>query len=170
MQALWHAHDTVLRPVRRWWLRLAVVAGLAAFAALGPTAAWYKKALFSVAMAAWIGTFPVARICGDRFERALFVCFVPLRTKRWPLDRFTQIETDTAELPGVETAVFVGTQWWLIWALCELMFPVLGGQYKLWLRAASGKRVLAWHGASEHCFRANMETLQRRTGLPLGRG
>ncbi len=167
-------NDVVLQPSGRWWLRLIIVLALSALALLA-RAEWYKKAVFCAGMAAWLGSFPQARFAGDRFERAMFLLFIPARVKRWSLDRFISIETGT-EVPVLDNSGldrvfwFWWWDWWLIWKLCDLIIPWLGGQYKLWLRSASGKRVLAWQGNSDRQFRDNMELLKHRTGLPVERG
>ncbi len=156
-----------LRPVRRWWLRFLVFLAFATIAIFS-RAVWHKKVFFSATMAAWAGSYPVARIKGERFERLMFIMFVPARVKRWSLDRFTGVQTECE--PQDEYAFgwwwFFGN-WWVVWIVFDWIVPWLGGSYKLYLRAGSGKRVLAWQGNSESQFRANLDILQRRAGLSL---
>ena len=161
-----------LRPRRRWWLRLLVVVALAAIGSLSRVP-WYHKVGFATAMGLWLESFPRAGVRGDRFERTIHILFVPVRVTRWPLDRFTQIETgyEGYEQPDVTltTVIFqIGLERLLIRRLSDHLLPWFDGAYKLYLRAASGQRVLAWQGNGERDFRANMATLQRRTGLTLG--
>jgi hypothetical protein len=158
-----------LSPVRRWWLRLLLVLVLAACALAAVHAPWYKRTFFVLGVALWLGTFPQGVVSAGQFERSMVVLFVPLRSRRWSLDRFRQIETDLESLDP-ETAFWIGGGWWLVWWLCDRMVPWLGGEYKLWLRAASGARVLAWRGNSERDYQDNLDLLRRRSGLPVARG
>ena len=157
-----------LRPVRHWWLRSPILLFCAGIA-LVSRVEMYKKVFFVASMAAWVGSYPQARLTGDRFERTMFIAFVPARVQRWPLDRFVSIQSDSE--PQEEFAVgwwFLFGNWWVLWNVLDWMVPWVGGPYKLWLRAASGKRVLAWQGRSDRQFRENLDILQQRLGLPMG--
>lgn len=160
--------DTIsLRPVRRWWLRFLIFAAVAVFPFVSRVEL-FKKVIFAATMAAWVGSYPVARIRGEHFERVMFIMFLPARTKRWSLDRFTGIQPESVpedEFAGTWWMIF--GNWWILWQVLDWMIPWLGGSYKLWLRAASGKRVLAWQGSSDSQFRENLDLLQRRTGLSI---
>lgn len=131
---------------------------------------WYKKVIFCVPMAVWLGSYPVIMIRNQRLVRQWFVVFVPLRPRRWKIDRFVQIETDTEEQTGFLSLLFFGFQWWLIWSLCDRLMPWAGGGFRLSFRAASGKRVLAWQGNGERNFRRNLQMLESASGLPVVRG
>ena len=157
-----------LQPVRRWWLRLVLFLAIAAIPLFSQRTAWYKRVIFAASMALWIGSYPVARVRGDRFERGMFIMFLPVRTKRWSLDRFSGIlpESEPRDEFAFAWWMFFGN-WWVIWTVLDWMVPWSGGSYKLWLRAATGKRVLAWQGSSESQFRANLDLLQRRTSLSI---
>ena len=94
--------------------------------------------------------------------------FIPARTRRWSLDRFVGIQPES-----VPQDQFAG-EWWMIfgswflwWTVLDWMMPWVGGSYKLWFRAGSGRRVLAWQGSSDTQFRENLDLLQRRTGLSI---
>jgi hypothetical protein len=158
-----------LKPVRNLWLRLVAAALLAGFIFLS-SAAWYKEAMMCGWVVLWLGSYPQARLIAEHFERTGFIGFVPVRTKRWPIDRFTHIETDTADDSTGGWLWMFSMHSWLVWRLCDLAFPWVGGGYKIWLRAASGRRVLAWQGNNAESFRSNLEALQVRSGLPVGRG
>ncbi len=160
------SHSAPLQPVRRWWLRLVVFVLIAAIPLFSVRAEWYKRLIFAASMAIWIGSFPVARLRGDRFERGMFIMFLPLRVKSWSLDRFTGILPESEPRDEFAFAWFF-FNWWIIWTVLDWMIPWSGGAYKLWLRAGSGKRVLAWQGSNEGQFRANLDLLQRRTSLSI---
>jgi hypothetical protein len=159
----------VLKPVRSWWLRFIIVLAIAGIVSFGPIA-WPKKAMFCAGMAFLFGTFPWTRINRARLERVSFVMFMPILVKRWSLDRFTHIETGLEDRSDLETYGWLFRGGWLTWRLLDFLLPWMGGDYKLWLRASSGKRVLAWQGNGESIFRENLELLEHRTGLPVERG
>src|SRR5262245_50431979 len=141
-----------LHPVRRWWLRAIVFASLCAFPMIS-RADWYKKLIFAAGMAAWIGSYPVASVRCEHFEKGMFIMFVPARRKRWSLDRFIRIETGCE--PEDEAAgawwLFFG-EWYIAWIVMDWIIPWVGGPMKLWLRSKSGNRVLAWQGQSDRQF------------------
>jgi len=169
MQSETIVHSAVpLQPVRRWWFRFIIFLGLAAIPFFS-RAEWYKRVIFAAGLAGWLGSWPQARIRGDRFERVMYIFFVPARTKRWALDRFNGIQPDSDPREIAEAWMFFGI-WWLFWAAFDSLMPWLGGSYKLWLRAHSGRRVLAWQGNNQDHFQANLELLQRRSALPIDLG
>ena len=156
-----------LRPVRRWWLRFLIFL-VPASMVLFSESALHKKVIFAASMAAWVGSYPLARMRGEHFERVMFIMFVPARTKRWSLDRFVGIQPESVpqdEFAGAWWMIF--GNWFVLWTILDWMIPWVGGSYKLWLRAGSGKRVLAWQGGSDTQFRENLDLLQRRTGLSI---
>jgi hypothetical protein len=159
--------SVVMRPVRRWWLRMLIFLAVAAFPLLS-RADLHKKVIFAATMAAWLGSYPLSRIRGEQFERLMFVVFMPVRTKRWSLERFVSIQPEAEpgdELGGAWWWIF--GNWYIMWIVFDWMIPWVGGPIKLWLRASSGKRVLAWQGRSDSQFRENMDLLQHRLGLPI---
>lgn len=161
------SENTPLRPVRRWWLRMLVFLVFAVIAFFSP-AEMYKRIIFAVSMAGLIGSFPQVRIRGEHFERAMVIMFVPARVKRWSLDRFVAIQPEGEAKDDLAVAWWwIFGDWWIVWQVLDWMIPWLGGSYKLWFRASSGKRVLAWQGNSDTQFRENLDTLQRRTGLSI---
>jgi hypothetical protein len=161
--------STLLLPRPRLGIRLGLWAALAAFGLIS-TAPWFAKGMYSLWMAFFVGSYRQAWINEGKLERRLVLLFIPLRTKRWSLDRFAQIETRWDEPSGFLSAMLFGPNVWILLRLNELffdrVFPWLGGPCQLWLRAGSGKRVLAWQGHSEDDYRANLDLLQRVTGLP----
>jgi hypothetical protein len=156
-----------LRPIRRWWLRFAIFLFFAAIA-IASRVELHKKLIFAAVTAAWIGSYPLSRIRGGHLERVMFLMFVPAHTKRWSLDRFVRIQAECVpedEFAGAWFWIF-GT-WWVFGLVLDWMVPWMGGSCKLWLRAASGKRVLVWQGSSDQQFRENLELLQQTTGLSI---
>ena len=102
-----------LRPVRRWWLRFLLFVVIASPAVISRVEL-YKKVIFAATMAGWLGSYPLARIRGEHFERVMFIMFVPARTKRWPLDRFVGIQPESVpedELVGASWFIF--GNWWI---------------------------------------------------------
>lgn len=155
-----------LRPVRRWWLRFLIFL-VPASMALFSGAALHKKVIFAASMAAWVGSYPLARIRGEHFERVMFIMFMPARTKRWLLDRFVGIQPESVPEDEFAGVWWIFGNWWILWQVLDWMILWIGGSYKLWLRAGSGKRVLAWQGSRDTQFRENLDLLQRRTGLSI---
>lgn len=158
-----------LLPIPWIGLRAALAIGLAGFCLAGSEPLW-AKAIFCFCVAGICGSYRLARIADGHFERILVLMFIPVRTRRWPIDRFTRIETDWGEeTDTLWTTVLMGVEMWLFSKACDAIFPWLGGSYKLWLRAGSGKRVLAWQGMSDRSFETNRDLLQNTLGLPVQR-
>lgn len=156
-----------LVPVRSLRRRAIVVAGLWLLALIGTTS-WSQKLFFCACMALWIGSFPQARLSGGRFERELYVAFVRVRTKRWKLDRFCRIEIGPDEHSETgPVGVLLAPFFWFL-PVIDAIVPWLGGDYKVWLRAHSGRRVLVWQGNSDEYYKANLAALRQVTGLPVG--
>src|SRR2546426_9718402 len=84
----------MLLPLRRWWLRMMIFIPVAVLPLLSH-AELHKKVIFAATMAAWVGSYPVSRIGAEHFERVMFIMFMPVRTKRWSLDRFVSIQTES---------------------------------------------------------------------------
>ncbi|HEX5446663.1 MAG TPA: hypothetical protein VFW87_22785 [Pirellulales bacterium] len=159
-----------LAPVRSLRRRSIVVAALCALALVGTTG-WRMKAAFCISMALWIGSFRQARVLDGCFCRELFLAFVRVQSKRWKLERFVGIETSLEDSPFDSLAQIsqVGELFNKAWRFIDSCVPWFGGEYKLWLRAASGKRVLAWQGSRDEDFQANLQLLIRVTRLPVER-
>ena len=159
---------TVLRPRPRLGLRLAAFAGLAVFAVIG-SASWTSKLGFCAGMAFLFGSYRVARLNDGRFERQMVIMFVPLRFKRFQLDRCTDIETSYEEGLGIEWALLTGGPFWILWTIFDWIVPWMGGSYRLRLRRVKGGPALVSQGNSEDNFQANLEILKNNTGLPVQR-
>ena len=158
-----------LGPVPRRGLRWALFIGLTGPLLGLSSAPWGGKGLVVVMNALVFGTFMTSRVEGERFHRRMTVCFVPLRERRWKVGKFVQVETEVEPRAGIWTFALLGGSTWLVWRICDFLFPWAGGEYKLWLRPPRGERVLAWQGNGEDRFRENLERLQSATGLPVGR-
>lgn len=161
---------TEFLPPPRLGLRLTIYVALAAFGLIG-SAPWANKIIWLGGMAFLFGSFRIARFADDHFERRLVLMFVPLRLKRWPRERFIEIETRYADASGIASLPlpllgFVLTLWSVVF---DWTIPWLGGNYKLRLRLAKGGRVLVWQGNSDANFEGNLARLQSVTGLPLRR-
>ena len=157
-----------LEPVRSLKRRAIVVAGLCLLALIGTTG-WRMKAAFCVSMALWIGSFRQARVLEGHFCRELYVMFVRVQAKKWKLERFVGIETSLEESPFDNLAQIsrIGELFNKAWRFIDSCVPWFGGEYKLWLRAASGKRVLVWQGSRDEDFQDNLRLLVRVTRLPI---
>ena len=160
-----------LEPVRNSRRRAIIWGALCAFALIG-TAEILPKFAFCLSMGLILGSFPQAHLENGAFHRDLYVLFLRVRKQRWKLERFVQIETGLEDRPFDSFAnVFKsGELMNRIWGLFDACAPWLGGDYKIWLRAASGKRVLAWQGSNDDQFQANLDVLRRTTGLQVERG
>ncbi|HWB09836.1 MAG TPA: hypothetical protein VG826_11440 [Pirellulales bacterium] len=159
-----------LQPVRRFRLRFFIWLALCALALIGTTGPGPKFA-FCLSMGLLLGSFPQAYLREGAFHRELFVIFFRVQQKRWKLSRFVQIEIDVEESPFDSMAnVFkLGELLNRIWGLFDACVPWLGGDYKIYLRGASGKRVLAWQGSNDEQFQGNLDLLGRTSGLKVER-
>lgn len=160
-----------LAPVRNFRRRAIIWGALCALALIGSTGLW-PKFVFCVSMGLLTGSFPQACLADGRFHRELYVLFVRVRRQRWKLERFVQIETGLEDRPFDSFAQIFksGEIMNRIWGLFDACVPWLGGDYKIYLRSASGKRVQAWQGSNDEQFNANVELLRRATGLNVERG
>ncbi len=160
--------ETVLHPVPRLWLRLSIWVALVAFFSIGH-ASWMSKLGFAFWTAFFLGTYRLARLNNCWFERRMVCLFIPLKVKRWQLERFTQIETVWQEGMHVGWSLLIGPALWLWYRFFDLILPWMGGEYQLRLRHVKGGPVLVWQGNSEANFQANLEILKANTGLPIQR-
>jgi hypothetical protein len=159
-----------LEPVRRFRRRFFIWLALCALALIG-TAGAASKFAFCLSMGLLLGSFPQAYLQEEAFHRELFVIFLRVQKKRWKLSRFVQIEIDLEEGPFDSMAnVFKsGELLSRIWSLFDACVPWLGGDYKIYLRSASGKRVLAWQGSNDGQYQRNLDLLGRTSGLKVER-
>ncbi len=154
-----------LTPLRRRRPRLIVFALLVAFIMIGRPP-WYQQVGFALSMAVLLGTYPLVEIRRKYIERSMIVLFYPAHTQRFPLRDFVSIETDLEK----RIADSVGCLILFVWVFrpFDYLMPWVGGDFKLWLRSLDDDRLLVWQGNNEHHFRINLETLESRTGLPVG--
>lgn len=159
-----------LLPRRRFKLRLAIWIALCALGLIGSAGAGPKFA-FCLSMGLLTGSFPQAYLLDGALHKELYVLFFRVNKKRWKLARFIQIEIDSEERPFDSMAnVFkLGELLNQIWAWFDACVPWLGGDYKIYLRSSSGKRVLAWQGSNDEQYQANLDLLRTATGLKIDR-
>lgn len=157
-----------MAPVRNRPRRALICGGLCVFALVG-SASLVPKLAFCLSMGLLLGSFPQACLEGGVFHRELYVLFLMVRRQKWKLERFHEIETELEDKPFESVAnVFQSGEWMnRIWGVFDACVPWLGGDYKIWLRSTSGKRVLAWQGSNEQQYKSNLELLRRQTGLPV---
>lgn len=160
--------ETLLLPNPRLPWRIAGFAVMVAIALIS-TVSWPSKIGFILWMAFFLGSFRIARIREDRFERRMVLMFVPLPLKSWPLKQFLHIETKTEAGPGVGTLVVIGFAWWIVWYVLDWLVPWMGGNLKLRLRPPKGPRVVVWQGNSLDNFEENLRILHGATGLGVER-
>ena len=160
--------ETILRPFPRLWLRLAIWIALVAFISIGH-ASWISKLGFAFWTAFFLGSYRVARLNDGWFERRMVFLFIPMKVKRWQLERFIQIEIIWEEGMHIGWSFLIGPFLWLWYRFFDLILPWLGGEYQIRLRHTKGRPVLVWQGNSDRQFQANLEILQANTGLPIHR-
>ena len=165
--------STSLLPQPKIWLRVLILVLLLSMTLIG-TAPWAVKLIAALTMVAVLGTFPRPRINSEFFEKEWFVVFVPVSVRRTPMADVVQIETDLEYRIGLAggfvLSLFIGLWNMLMIWLLDWLIPWAGGDYKLWLRTASGDRVLAWQGNGETNFRQNLEILEDVSDKPVTRG
>ncbi len=160
--------ETSLHPKPRPVLRLVLFILLVAFISIS-TAAWVSKLAMAAWMALFFGSYRVARLKDGWFERQMVFMFIPLKCKRWQLEKFIEIETAYEEGLHVGWALLIGPAMWLWSRFLDWALPWLGGNYQLRLRHVKGRPVVVWQGSSDNNFQANVEILKNNTGLPLRR-
>jgi hypothetical protein len=149
-------------------LRLAIWVALVAFISIGHSS-WINRLAFAVWTAFFLGSYRVARFNEGWFERRMVFLFVPLKLKRWQLEKFTQIETVWHEGMHIGWSFLLGPFLWLWYRLFDLLVPWIGGEYQIRLRHSKGGPVLVWQGNSDANFEANLALLKANTGLPIQR-
>jgi len=157
----------VLSPNRRVVPRLIVIGCLIVFALVG-AAGWLPTVFFCASVALLLSSFPRYRINRQELQREFVLLFFPVHIKRWSLRQFEAIETDLEFHLPFWTVIFFGWNW-LIVRFLDFIVPWIGGSYIIWLRTWKRSRILAWQGNGEADFKANIETLQQMTGLPIER-
>ena len=157
-----------LLPRRRFKLRLGILIGLCALGLIGTAAAGPKFA-FCLSMGLLTGSFPQAYLLDGALHKELYVLFFRLNKKRWKLSRFVRIEIELEDRPFDSMANVFKLAELLnqIWSWFDACVPWLGGDYKIYLRSSSGKRVLAWQGSNDEQYHANLELLRTATGLKI---
>jgi len=163
--------QTTLIPARNIKVRLIFLACLLALALIA-SVPWAPKIFFCVSMVFLLGTFPRYHIDRHKLEREFLVAFFLVQTKSWRLAPFEAIETDlerqVSSLTMMLAAIFLGFQWVML-KLMDYIVPWFGGTYRILFRHRDGQRILAWQGNGEASFRANLDTLEEITGLPVQR-
>ena len=119
-------------------------------------------------MALLLSSYPRNQISRDEFQREIAILFMPVHAKRWPLRRFRTIQTDLEFRLPLWTIIFFGFTWLMVRSL-DLFMPWMGGSFIIRLRTWKKADIVAWQGNSESDFRANLQTLQAMTGLPVER-
>jgi len=157
-----------MKPLPKLGLRALILGALLLLIFLS-AGIWLVKLFLMVLLAFLVGTVWRSDVREARLERQLILAFVPLRTKRWSLNKFHRIEIVNKPPTSVWAAVGIGMVWWLMWRAFDWLFPWLEATYQLHLRGKTGKRVLAWQGNSESDFDENTERLIEITGFPVQR-
>jgi hypothetical protein len=159
-----------LLPRRSYKLRLGIWIALCALGLIGTAAAGPTFA-FCLSMGLLTGSFPQAYLLEGALCKELYVLFFRVNKKRWKLSRFIQIEIGLEDRPfdNMANVLKLGELLNQIWAWFDACVPWLGGDYKIYLRSSSGKRVLAWHGSNDAQYQANLELLRTATGLKIDR-
>ena len=163
------SEDIRLVPYRSVRVRWGVFVLLMAFALIG-LPLWYEMVFFAVTMALLVGTFPRAWIRDGHFEREFWLSFVRVHFKRWRLDQIEHVETGLEEQLGWQFALLLGFKAVIFGKILDRLLPWLGGDYKIWLRTFTDRRVLAWQGHSETHFRENLDLLEAMVGVAVVRG
>jgi hypothetical protein len=159
-----------LLPRRSYRRRLGIWIALCALGLISTAAAWPKFA-FCLSMGLLTGSFPQAYLLDGALHKELYVLFFRVNQKRWKLSRFVQIEIDLEDRPfgSMANILKLGELLNQIWAWFDACIPWLGGDYKVYLRSSSGKRVLAWQGSNDEQYQANLDLLRTATGLKIDR-
>jgi hypothetical protein len=153
-----------LVPYRSVRIRLIVAGVLVVFVTIS-LPEWYVLVVFAAGMALLAGTFPRAWIRDGTLEREFLLAFFRIHRKAWRLDDVEQIEIGSEEPLGCVFAPVL-----VVVRLVDRFFPWAGGEYKIWLRSFSGRRVSVWQGFGETHFRANLQAVEDATGLTPVRG
>ena len=146
-----------------------VLFGVLIIPALVASSPWFVKIVGCAMVAFLTGTYRESRIVGSRFETRMVFLFVRRDYKKFKLDHVVTIETGLEDRAGWGTFFLFGPLYWAASRACDFLLPWVGGEFKLWLRSARGRRLLAWQGNSEDYFQSNLEILQTATGADVER-
>ena len=148
----------------RYWV---VGIGLLLFMVVIPIP-WWTKALFCIVPLVLMGTYRTATIDGDKFRSQLVVGFVPLKPIKCNLPAVLYIETKYNDVgEGAETFMALKPIKAVFSTIMDLMIPLMGGAYEIWLVTAKGREIVAWQGFNQKLFEENVALLTARTGAEL---
>lgn len=164
----------LLLPVRSGRARLIVWLCFTAFLAIG-NAPISGKLISSLLLGATIGIIPWTAITPKRITRGWTIFGLTVYTQDWRLTRFLSIATGSEsdeEIPdptGMLTPILFG-MWSYFWPIFGWLLPWAGGPYRLAMRDLDDEHITVWQGNREQDFQENLHTLEKYTGLPIGRG
>lgn len=165
-----------LVPERNGLVRLFVWIGFTLFLSVGnaPLAGKFMSCLL---FGLTIGFFSWTVIDAQRITRGWSLFIWPLYSQNWKLSRFASIDTGSEDDDAIQdptgwlTFLLFGFSS-VLWPIFGWLLPWAGGPYRLALRRlgeVEDELITIWAGNREADFRQNLKTLQKRTGLPLGR-
>lgn len=130
---------------------------------------WTGKISAVVMVSFLVGTYRRSVISGGTFQTNMTWMFIPFSPRRCKLKYVATIETGLEPRAGWWTFFLFGPSFWVFSRICDFLMPWIGGEMKLWLRSAKGKRLLAWQGNSNDHFQANLAMLKNATGAEVVR-
>jgi hypothetical protein len=107
---------------------------------------------------------------GDKFQREFLLLFFPIHFRECRLSQIESIETGLEEQLGVAYGILLGVKTFIVGKIVDRLLPWLAGDFKIWVRLNSGRRVLAWQGNNQRDFHHNLEVLEASTLLRAVRG
>ncbi len=157
--------STALKPEPQIWLRR-ILFVVAMIPLLFSSMSWYVKPVAAVMPAFLLGSYRLAYVSEGSLYLQMVVMFLPLRLRRYPLNRIVAIETKWTDAAHAGWFLMFGLYW--LWCrLFDWLVPWMGGSYELWVRSAKGKRVLVWQGNSDEIYQENLELLHGAAGVPI---
>ena len=133
-----------------------------------PSLPWWVRLLACILPFSLTGTYRVSTVNGDKFRTQLYFAFIPLKPEKCNLPGVIYVETKyNAAGPGIWTFILLGPLQFIFSFIFDMLIPVLGGAYEIWLITAKGREIAAWQGFDQNHFEANVELLAARSGAEV---
>jgi hypothetical protein len=129
---------------------------------------WWLRLAGCIVPLAITGTYRISKLNGDKFRTQLVFAFIAFKPVKCNLPGVIYIETRyNAAGGGLAAWMLFGPLGFLMSFVFDLLLPVLGGAYEIWLITAKGREILAWQGLNQHQFETSLALLTARTGAEV---
>lgn len=160
--------ETTLPPLIKLKPRYVTLAVLMLLVMVTPHAQWWMQLIGFAMLLTLVGTYRVSSLDGDKFTTQLFFAFIPLKPMKCNLPGVIYVETKYNNTgANLGTFFLFGPVQWAFSYVFDMLLPVFGGAFEIWLITAKGREIPAWQGFSQQHFESNLQLLTSRTGAEV---